>query len=688
MIDNNWQKSYNKEFNSYTITIKGLKSSNKKAEKKLEIPEKLNEYPVTRIGSHAFYNYSNIESIIIPGSVNNIGSQAFAYCKNLREITILSICPPEIGENIFKGCTNISLSVPSGTKNDYSNVLNKKNAGNFTIQEIKFFGNPPQYIAKKELEVEIPDGTTEVTEMTFPKYSSSSIEKVKIPKSVVLITQEAFNNCDNLKEIEVVSYNNKYSSSDGILYNKDESTLIYYPQKKELVNFVIPFGVKTINSKAFRNCQKLNSITLPESINSIGNKAFKNCNNLQKIIIQCDNPPELSEDAFSKNNEQLTIYVPDTSIEKYKKSAWHFLRIKPDDNNLIICLANSNKQSGKCIIGKNLKKDWIRPISKHEHGELYGVGHINVLELLRIPGLRKQKDYIDLYYSINWDELSEEQKKRKFKLIEELKKHPYQTEDYYSSDPIDWKQIPPEWVKWEKGSLEFKYTGIDTIFNLDDFCDNPDSLWTNNYDGNGKNDMIKEKDAVTFNKSAFLIKIDKSTFHTAYEWGGKGKIDKANRIEFCYKGKTYSLKITDPNWANSLFKDTYKRNDFFNKREMELNDNNSFQYIFDEPQYICVVLGQPRNNYCYLFATSIISYGTFNERETIVYAPRKIEDQLSKNIETPKFRVPVIKKPKIGNQYRTTLIKREIVLEKPEPVEIKQKKKIVIVKKNSKHLYF
>lgn len=675
MEDNNWQKSYNKESNSYTITIKGLKSSNKKSEIKLEIPEELNGYPVNRIGGRAFYGYSNPESIIIPDSVESIGNLAFAYCNNLREIIFLSKTPPKIDDNIFEGCTNFILRVPSGAESDYLNELNKSNICKSQIKGIKFFGNPLKYIGNNELQVEIPEEITDITDMTFPKDSSANIEYIKIPKSVISISLEAFNNCNNLKEIEVDSYNNKYSSSDGILYNKDESTLVYYPPKKELVNFDIPFGVKTINSKAFRNCQKLNSITLPESINSIGNKAFKDCNNLKKVVIQCDNPPLLSEDAFKSDNEQLTFHVPDTSIEKYRKSAWQFLRIKPNDNNLIICLANSNKQGGKCIIGKNLKKGWIRPISKHEHGELYDVGHINVLGLLRIPGLKKQKNYKDLFLSTNWDELSEEQKKQKNKLIEELKKHPYQTEDYYSSDPKYWKQIPPEWVKWENGSLKFKYTGIDTIFNLDDFCDETDSLWTNNFDGNGKNDMIKEKDAVLFKNSAFLIKIDKSTFHTAYEWGGKGKEDEADRIEFCYKDKTYSLKITDPNWDNSLFKDTYKRNDFFNKRKMELHDNNSFQYIFDEPQYICVVLGQPRNNYCYLFATSIISYGTFNERETIVYAPRKIEDQLSKNIETPKCRVPLIKKPK-----------KEIVEEKPEPAEVKQKKKIVVVKKNSKHL--
>ena len=616
MIENDWLKTYNMVSKSLTITGKRFK----KSEKIIEIPEQINGYPIFKISSRAFYNYSNIESIIIPDSVNNIGSQAFAYCKNLREITILSISPPEIGENIFKGCTNVSLSVPSGAKNDYKYILNKKNAGNFTIQEIKFFGNPPQYIGNNELQVKIPEGITEITDMSFPKDRSENIEYIDIPKSVISISLKAFNNCDNLKEIDV-NCNNNYYSSEGVLYNSKKDLLIYYPPNKELDSFEIPFGVKTINTNAFRNCNKLNSLTLPSSIISIEKEAFKDCNILKKIVIQCDNPPVLSENAFKNNNEQLTIYVPDTSIEKYKKSAWQFFQIKPNDNNLIICLANSKKQGGKCIIGKNLKKDWIRPISKkHEHGELYGVGHINVLGLLRIPGLIKQKDYIEqLWHLIEHEKEHEKPSNLELewhKLRQENEKHPYQTEDYFSSDPSEWKQIPPEWVKWENGSLIIKYTDIDTIFNLDDFCDNTDSLWRDNIDGYGKKDMIKEKDAVLLKKSAFLIKIAKSTFRTTYELGKEGKKE-ANRIEFCYKGKTYSLKITDSNWDNSLFKDTYKRNDFFNKRKMELHDNNSFQYIFDEPQYICVVLGQPRNNYCYLFATSIISHCKFNERDTI-----------------------------------------------------------------------
>jgi flagellar basal body rod protein FlgG len=72
------------------------------------IPDQFNGYPVTSIGSNAFYNNSAIEKIIVPKTIETIYSSAFSGVENLREIefeedsNLISI-----GENAFSGCKNL-----------------------------------------------------------------------------------------------------------------------------------------------------------------------------------------------------------------------------------------------------------------------------------------------------------------------------------------------------------------------------------------------------------------------------------------------------------------------------------------------------------------------------------------------------------------------------------------------------
>ena len=61
----------------------------------------------------------------------------------------------------------------------------------------------------------------------------------------------------------------------------------------------------------------------------------------------------------------------------------------------IICLAKSIKNGGRCIIGKNLQHEWIRPVSSPKGGELYDVNIISILDLLFFP----QLEYTPLFAS-------------------------------------------------------------------------------------------------------------------------------------------------------------------------------------------------------------------------------------------------------------------------------------------------
>jgi len=94
-----------------------------------------------------------------------------------------------------------------------------------------------------------------------------------------------FSGCTNLTEIDVDAGNTKYTSQDGVLYNKDKTTLITYPEGKIAASFIIPNSVTGIFDSAFRDCTSLTGITIPNSVTSIGTYAFYGCTGLTGITI-------------------------------------------------------------------------------------------------------------------------------------------------------------------------------------------------------------------------------------------------------------------------------------------------------------------------------------------------------------------------------------------------------------------
>lgn len=96
----------------------------------------------------------------------------------------------------------------------------------------------------------------------------------------------AFINAINLKAIKVDINNNLYSSIDGVLYSKDKTILLKYPnnanlEDESIVN--IRSGVTTIYENAFVNNQNIKSVVFNDSLTVIMDNAFKNCQNLSKL---------------------------------------------------------------------------------------------------------------------------------------------------------------------------------------------------------------------------------------------------------------------------------------------------------------------------------------------------------------------------------------------------------------------
>ena len=105
-------------------------------------------------------------------------------------------------------------------------------------------------------------------------------DELVIPKTVTAIdTDNSYGNRNYyLTHITVVPDNKTYSSRDGILYNKEQTEIVFIP--KVSGDITIPEGITSLPDSAFFGCNELTGISLPNSLKSVGRYAFTHCNKL------------------------------------------------------------------------------------------------------------------------------------------------------------------------------------------------------------------------------------------------------------------------------------------------------------------------------------------------------------------------------------------------------------------------
>ena len=121
--------------------------------------------------------------------------------------------------------------------------------------------------------ITIPDSVTSIGERAF--FRCSGLTSITIPDSVTRIGKLAFNGCDKLQDIyitDIAAWCN-ISGLDNLM-RKGASNKNLYINNELVTTLIIPDGVTTISSYAFRNCSGLTSVTIPDSVTSIGKSAF------------------------------------------------------------------------------------------------------------------------------------------------------------------------------------------------------------------------------------------------------------------------------------------------------------------------------------------------------------------------------------------------------------------------------
>lgn len=278
------------------------------------IPSILGGYPVSRIGSWAFYGCKEITSVAIGNGVVNIEESAFRGCRRMTSVSVPDSVT-NIGEKVFFGCKMLSnISIGNGVSDieksafwDTKFYYNENNWENKVLYAGKCLIEAKSDITGDYV---IKDGTLCVANAAFS--DCKGLTGITIPESLISIGRDSFVGCYGLNEVHIT---NIIAWCNFNFYNETSNPLHYahnlYLNDSLVTELVIPNVVTRIGDFLFPCCSGLTSVTISDSVTSIGKRAFWNCLDLTSVIIG-NNVTSIGDEAFACCDDLTDVVIPDS----------------------------------------------------------------------------------------------------------------------------------------------------------------------------------------------------------------------------------------------------------------------------------------------------------------------------------------------------------------------------------------
>lgn len=320
------------------------------------------------IETDAFRGCSALESVTMPDTVEDICSGAFAGCTSLRNISLpkqLQYLAPDA----FEG-------VPAFSGRKYWQN------GAFIVDK-KLYTVDPKAIGTAYT---VPDGVTETMYYAFD--ACDRLQELTFSDSVVKVTSiglpkdlrkiqfgkhlkdfdlwcnyrrglEGIAVWPSLEEINVDKANASYSSENGVLYNRDQTELIYYPPNSKQVDYAVPDTVTSLEENALRNT-KIRKLRIGKGLTDIdfGIAHSEDCGalpqTLESVSVHLQNPAysmDMYGVVFNKDKTVLYYYPP-----AQKRSSYSVPNSVKEIDDLAFFDADEIGNLRELHVGKNVRK--------------------------------------------------------------------------------------------------------------------------------------------------------------------------------------------------------------------------------------------------------------------------------------------------------------------------------------------
>ena len=291
---------------------------------------------VQTVPAYLCKNMNLLDTIVLPPSVNSLGTYAFAFCTNLKSIN-LPVTQKTLPVSFLEGCTSLeSIELPATlttiSQDAFYGCTSLKNVtlheGITTINQRAFYNCKLAEITVPSTVTSIGNGafksnpTTSVTWLPkncsigtgedAPFYSASSqITSFTFGDSVQIVPSYL---CKNMSKLETVVL-------PSTVTNIGQCAFMYCTSLK---SFEFPKGIKTVATSVLEGCTALQSVVIPSTVNSINQDAFYGCSGMQEIHNFAFTPQTIVErTVYNVNKHTCILYVPIDYIEQYRmKAVW------------------------------------------------------------------------------------------------------------------------------------------------------------------------------------------------------------------------------------------------------------------------------------------------------------------------------------------------------------------------------
>lgn len=246
---------------------------------------------LSSIGASCFYYNKKLKLEKLPETLCSLGDYAFAKCESLTNL-ILGKKLKSIGSGAFEFCKNLSdITIESAVDNIPSGFC----AGNELLENVTILTNNIKEIKK------------------FAFYGCKKLSAFSLPNSIRKVSHGAFAKCDALQKIQTSTLenwlnidftdnNNDIAPSDDILGSSGfgpgsdskgpyfAANPLYYVHKlyvgdQLLKELTIPENITNIKDFSFYGCTSIEKINIPNTVKNIADSTFAQCANVSEITL-------------------------------------------------------------------------------------------------------------------------------------------------------------------------------------------------------------------------------------------------------------------------------------------------------------------------------------------------------------------------------------------------------------------
>lgn len=284
---------------------------------------------VKEIEDSAFYACEMLSSVSMPDTVKKFGRWAFANCTSISNV-LLPESLETISEGLFCGCSRLKdFKLPSSVISIGRNAFADTAIESIDISNVKEIGKK----AFSGTSIKTVIWPMAVQKIEDDMFSSSSLEKIKIPSSVTYIGTGVFSGCRSLENIDLpnsLSYIGNGAFAGTSIKNITLPPKIsrisdgLFKKCENLENVYFNGIITDIGNDAFFGCGKIKTFSVPSSVIKIGNRSFSECTEL--VYFEIVSPKTIVEDdAFLSSGLRYINYFGIPIYDKiYYRNTYEF----------------------------------------------------------------------------------------------------------------------------------------------------------------------------------------------------------------------------------------------------------------------------------------------------------------------------------------------------------------------------